>query len=74
MPRRFTKKQREWLEHYEATTGFDPLGMDDPDLSFKEIAKQSIQWFTDWSDECQKAINDYPGWLGDMAASEGSEL
>lgn len=70
MPRRFTKKQREWLEHYQATTGFDALGADDPELTFEEIARKSIQWFEDWSSESLDQISAYPGRLEAFDATE----
>jgi len=57
--KKISAAEREWLQRYEATTGFEPMfqdEIDDGSLSFFEAAKQNIQWFEDHCDDAQRVI------------------
>ena len=58
-----TPKQRSWCRRYEQQTTFEPL-MDDflaGNESFLEAARNSVWWFTEWSNEAHCKIRNIPG-------------
>lgn len=47
---RFTKRQREALEEYEALSGFEPMLQDDFDagaIGFRDLWKKNVSWLED---------------------------
>lgn len=56
LTRKVTKPQREWLKSYESSTGFEPMLQEDLDRSpetFASVAKRNMEWFRNWSTECE---------------------
>lgn len=51
--------EREWLERYENTTGFEPMFQDEIDsgeTTFFQAAQENIKWFEDWSSDAMLGI------------------
>ena len=56
LTRKVTKPQRAWLENYESSTGFEPMHQEELDRSpqtFAAVARRNIEWFKNWSTECE---------------------
>ena len=63
--KKITKQQRQWLENYEAQTGFEPMYQDDIDSgnkTFLQAAKDNNRWYEDYSEDVLRRItHDIPG-------------
>jgi len=55
--------QREWLENFEAETGFEPKLQDELDageVGFIEVATENVTWFENWMQDTYRSILSYP--------------
>lgn len=46
--KKITKAQKEWLEHYESQTGFEPMhqeALDSGEMTFNDVRKSNIGWY-----------------------------
>ena len=62
MKRKLNRKQSKWCKEYEGSTTFEPL-MDDyleGNKTFVQCAKDSVQWFEDWSADAFLGIPEIP--------------
>lgn len=60
---KYTDEQKEWCLLYERETGFDPHAMADYEaghLTFVQAAKDSVDWFENWSNDVFHRITKRP--------------
>lgn len=46
--KKITPAQKEWLEHYESLTGFEPIHqeeLDSGDMTFNDVRQSNISWY-----------------------------
>jgi hypothetical protein len=56
MSRRLTKKQKEWLTHFQKVAGFDAIYIDrylSGELSFEELTNMNYDWLNDFVNDVQ---------------------